>query len=341
MPDFLIPAELLTDIHSWILEAKTRALSTVNATQTLLYWQIGQRIHQELLQGERAPYGRQIVNRLAKHLEKDFGNGFSEKNLRRMMQFSESFPDQQIVASLVRQLSWTHFTLLIPLKTDIEREFYAQMCRMEGWSVRQLRRKINSMLFERTALSRKPEAVIREEVRDLSRTEPLPPSVVWRDPYILDFLDLRGHFSERDLEQAIAHDMENFILELGVGFSFVDRQKRMIIDGEDHYLDLLFYHRKLKRLVAIEIKLGRFKAEHKGQMELYLRWLEKNETMEDELPPLGLILCAEGRTETIELLRLDHSGIHVAEYWMDLLPREQLKNKLHQAIERANNQIEK
>lgn len=330
---------LLNDIRILISEAKRSVVSKINATQTMLYWHIGERINRDVLQNERAEYGKQIVSTLSRDLSMEFGKGFSEKSLRRMLQFAEVFPEKKIVASLMRQLSWTHFTLLIPIKDKLQVEFYAQMCRLEGWSVRILRKKIDSMLFERTAISKKPDELIRQELSLLSEKDKVTPSLVMKDPYLLDFLDLKNVYSEKDVEQSILNELELFILELGSGFTFVERQKRMIIDEEDHYLDLLFFHRRLKRLIAIELKIGKFKAAHKGQLELYLRWLERYETLEGENPPLGIILCAEGKKESIELLELNKSGIHVAEYLTELPPRELLEQKLHIAMEQAKARI--
>ncbi|MCO6491896.1 MAG: DUF1016 family protein [Phaeodactylibacter sp.] len=256
------------------------------------------------------------------------------------MQFSKAFPDPQIVASLMRQLSWTHFTLLIPLKTELERDFYAQMCRIEKWSVRTLRKKIQSMLFERTAISQKPEELARKELQELTENDRLSPDLVFQNPYVLDFLGLKDTFLEKDLEQAILDKLEHFLLELGRGFAFLERQKRMIIDGQDYKLDLLFYHRKLKRLIAIDLKIGKFKADYKGQMELYLRWLEKHETEPDEEQPIGLILCAEGNTEQIELLQLDETNITVGQYITKYLPKELLKEKLHQFVAASRRQLD-
>lgn len=219
---------------------------------------------------------------LSDGLVQRYGNNFSEKNLRRMIQFATVFSDEQIVVSAMRQLSWTHFIALIPLKSELQREFYLELCKAEGWNVKTLRDKVNSMLYERTAISKRPDELIKQELRTLRYQNKMSPDLVFRDPYLLEFLNLRDTYSERNLEDALLRELERFILELGLGFSFVERQKRMIIDGEDFKLDLLFYHRKLKRLIAIELKLGRFKAAYKGQMELYLRWLERYEMEEGE-----------------------------------------------------------
>jgi len=331
---------LLGDIRTLIDSARQRAAVAVNSELSMLYWRIGQRIHTQVLSGQRAGYGEEVVSTLAEQLVRDYGGSFAEKNLRRMVQFASTFPDEQIVVSLIRQLSWTHFIALIPLKDPLQREYYAQMCSLEGWSVRTLRERIDSMLYERTALSKQPQAMIAQELATLRDAQRMSPSLVMRDPYILDFLSLRDTWQETDLESAIIREMEFFLLELGTGFAFVARQKRIQLDGEDFHLDLLFYNRKLRRLVAIELKVGEFKAAYKGQMELYLRWLDKFEREPDEASPLGIILCTGKKSEQIELLELDKAGIHVAEYLTTLPPRELLAERLQQATARARLQIE-
>lgn len=328
-------SRLLRELHALIENAKWQTAAFVNSTLTQLYWQIGHRINQEILGGERADYGKQIVATLSRQLNEEFGRGYSEKQLRRMMQFAEAFPDQQIVATLWRQLSWSHFRQLISLKDPLQKEFYAQMCRIENWSVRELGSRIDSMLFERTALSKQPEALIRQELQNLAGKDQISTSLILKDPYILDFLDLTDHYLEKDLEDAILRDLEAFLLELGAGFSFIARQKRIQIDSDDFYIDLLLYNRRLRQLVAIDLKIGPFKAHYKGQMELYLRWLDKHERQPGEEPPLGIILCAEKRTEQIELLQLDDTGIHVAEYLTELPERQLLHERLQRAIDAA------
>jgi len=292
------------------------------------------------LKEKRADYGKEIVATLSQELTKEYGNGFSYSALTRMVRFAEIFPDTQIVATLSRQLSWSHFKEILPLKKPFQRDFYAEMCRVERWSVRTLRKKIDGMLYERTAISKKPEKLVKKELAALREEDRVTPDLVFRDPYFLDFLGLSDTFSEKDLESAILREMESFILELGAGFSFVARQKRITVDGEDYYLDLLFFHRKLKRLIVIELKLGKFKAAYKGQMELYLRWLEKYEKEPEEETPLGLILCAGKSSEQIELLELDKSGIKVAEYMTELPKRELLEQKLHKAVELVRKRLE-
>ena len=233
------------------------------------------------------------------------------------------------------QLAWTHFKSLIYLDNQLKRDFYAEMCRIEGWNTRTLEKKIQSMLFERTALSRKPGKLAEMELKALREEDRLTPDLVFRDPYLLDFLGLKDTYAEKDLEAAILREMESFILELGVGFAFLERQKRITVDGIDHYLDLLFYHRNLRRLVAIELKIGNFQPGDKGQMELYLGWLNRYERKPDEETPIGLILCAGKRRETVELMNLESSGIKVSSYWTEALPKAELERKLHEAVRMA------
>lgn len=340
VPPEIAAPQLLGDIRQLIEASRAKLAVTVNSALTLLYWHIGQRIRSEVLQGERAVYGEKVVIALAKQLETEYGRGFSEKNLRRMVQFSEQYPDEKIVVSLVRHLTWTHVLVLLPLKEPLARDFYTQMCSLERWSVRTLRERVNSMLFERTALSRQPAELIATELAALRQTGELEPTFLLKDPYVLDFLGLRDRHLERNLEDAILRELEDFLLELGAGFTFVARQKRIQLDSDDFYIDLLFYNRRLKRLVAVELKMGEFKAEYKGQMELYLRWLAKHEQEPGEAPPLGIILCSGKKQEQIELLELDASGIHVAEYLTTLPPREVLQAKLHEAIARSRARLE-
>jgi predicted nuclease of restriction endonuclease-like (RecB) superfamily len=313
---------------------------TVNAKLTMLYWHIGNRVRKEILNDERAEYGQQIVSTLSRQLMGYYGKGFSDKNLRRMIHFGEAFPDEQIVSTLSRQLSWSHFTLLLPIKDPLKRDFYAEMCRIEKWNVRTLGKKIDSMLFERTALSKKPESLIDAEIALLRKEDQLSPDLVFRDPYILEFLNLDDRYVEKDLEDAIMRELEQFLLEFGVGFTFMARQKRIVVDNIDFHLDLLFFHRRLRRLVAIELKIGDFKPDYKGQMELYLRWLDKYERQPNEESPIGLILCTGKNHECIELLELDKAGIHVAEYLTALPSKEALRQQLQQASKRARRRLE-
>jgi predicted nuclease of restriction endonuclease-like (RecB) superfamily len=331
---------LALDLGRMIEAARHQVARAANAALTTLYWQLGARVRSDVLQGKRAAYGGEIVAALGRELEGRHGRGFGEKNLRRMVQFVEAFPDAEIVAALLRQLGWTHFTLLIPMKEPLKREFYAEMCRIEGWSTRALRQKIDGMLFERTALSKKPEEIVHRELAALRETDRLTPDLVFQDPYILDFLGLRDTFSEKDLESALLREIERFLLELGAGFAFVERQKRISLDGDDYYIDLLFFHRRLRRLVVIELKIGDFKPADSGQVELYLRWLDRHERQPGEEPPVAIILCAGKKQETVEYLDLGRSGIHVAEYLTELPPREVLRERFHRALAAARARLE-
>jgi len=331
---------LLPELRQLIQVARHTVAVAVNSTLTTLYWKIGARIRKEILGRNRAEYGQQIVATLGRQLAQEFGRGFEEKNLRRMVQFAEVFPDEQIVAALRRQLGWAHFKLLIPLKGPLQRDFYAEMCRIEGWSTRLLQQKINGMLYERTALSKKPAKLIEQELKALRAEDKLTPDLVFKDPYVLDFLGLHDTYSEKDLEAALLREIERFLLELGAGFAFVERQKRITLDGDDYYIDLLFYHRQLRRLVVIELKLGDFKPADSGQVELYLRWLDRHERQPGEESPLAIILCAGKKRETVEYLDLGRSGIHVAEYLTELPPRKVLQQRLHEAVAQARARLE-
>lgn len=327
--------EVLRDVRRMIEEAREQVAAVVNAGLTMLYWRIGDRISQEVLRGGRADYGKEILATLSQELARIHGQGFSYTALTRMVKFVACFPEAKIVATLSQQLSWSHFRELLPLDKPLQRDFYAEMCRVQRWSVRELRRQIDSMLYERTALSQKPESVIAAQVEALREQDTMSTDLVLKDPYVLDFLGLRDRYLEKDLEDAILRELEAFVLELGTGFCFVARQMRLQIDGDDFYIDLVFYNRKLRRLVAIELKVGAFRPEYKGQMELYLRWLDRHARETGEESPLGIILCTGKKSEQIELLELDKNGIHVAEYLTVLPPRQELTRRLHAAIERS------
>ncbi len=323
--------EIFTSIKELINQTKQDIAISVNSALTLLYWNIGKSINDDILKNKRANYGKQVVAELSKQLTLEYGRGYTKRNLENMIKFAQVFSDINIVHSLSAKLTWTHFKQLIYIEDKLKRDFYIGMVKLDNWSTRTLKDRINSQLFERTALSKKPDELINHELEQLNKGE-ITPNIVLKDPYVLDFLELNDRYLEKDLEDAILRDIEKFILELGSGFSFIARQKIIQIDEEDFKIDLLFYNRKLKRLVAIELKLGKFKASYKGQMELYLRWLEKYEKEEDEKSPIGIILCADKQSEQIELLELDKSNIHVAQYLTVLPDIKTLQQKLHDAI---------
>ena len=327
---------LIQDLRQIIEQARGHVAATANYAQTMMYWHIGERINREILGNQRAEYGKQIVSAVSTQLQAEYGKkGFEPRSIWRMMQFAQEFPDEQIVATVSTQLSWSHVIEILPLKDNIQREFYLTLAASEKWKVRQLRKEIDGMLFERTAIASKPDELVKKELSTLRDDNVMSPDLVFKSPYFLEFTGLKGMYSEKSLEDSLVAHLEQFIVELGNGFSFVARQKRMIIDGEDFYLDLLFFHRRLHRLIAVDLKLGRFKAQYKGQMELYLRWLETNEMEPGEETPLGLLLCTEGSEEQIELLQLDKSGIKVAQYMTELPPRDVLMRQIQKSLEAA------
>ena len=332
---------LIQDLCQIIEQARGQVAATANYAQTMMYWHIGERINREVLGNQRAEYGKQIVSQVSTQLQAEFGKkGFEPRSIWRMMQFAQYFPDSKIVSAASTQLAWSHIIEILSLNDELQREFYLTLAASERWSVRRLRKEIDAMLFERTAISGKPEKVIKKELSTLRDDNVMSPDLVFKSPYFLEFTGLKGFYSEKSLEDCLVAHLEQFIIELGNGFSFVARQKRMIIDGEDFYLDLLFYHRRLHRLIAIDLKKGRFKAEYKGQMELYLRWLEQNEMEPDEESPLGLLLCTEGGDEQIELLQLDKAGIKVAQYMTELPSREVLQRQIQKSLEIAKARFE-
>jgi len=320
--------KLFDELSALIEQGKQKIAIAANSTLTLLFWHLGNRINEEVLHNERAKYGKRIIEIISVELENKYGRNFNEKNIRRMVRFSQEFSDFNILPTLSAKLSWSHFIEIFPLKSTEAKLYYAQKAAEEVWGIRELRNQIARKAFERNEIANTQLSTFKPELLN-----------TFKDPYILDFLNLKNTYLEQDLERAILHELEAFILELGKGFAFMERQKRMIIDGDDFYLDLLFYNRKLKRLVAIELKLGKFKAAHKGQMELYLKWLSKYEKAEGENEPIGLILCAESNKEQIELLEIQKDGIMVAEYWTEMPSKQALQQKLHQLLIEAKERI--
>lgn len=332
---------LIQDLRQIIEQARGHVAATANYELTMMYWHIGERINREVLGNERADYGKQIVSAVSTQLQAEYGKkGLEPRSIWRMMQFAQEFPDLEIVSAVSTKITWSHIIEILPLKDDLQREFYLTFAASERWSVRQLRKEIDGMLYERTAVSGKPDVFIKKELSTLRNDNVMSPDLVFKSPYFLEFTGLKGFYSEKSLEDCLVAHLEQFIIELGNGFSFVARQKRMIIDGEDFYLDLLFYHRRLRRLIAIDLKKGRFKAEYKGQMELYLRWLEQNEVEPGEESPLGLLLCTEGSEEQIELLQLGKAGIKVAKYLTELPPRQVLMQQIQKSLEVAKARFE-
>lgn len=327
--------DLLQDIRQLIDSAKIHVAHYVNSTSVMLYWQIGHCIHQDVLKEARAEYGKAVIAQLGQHLTLHYGKGFEATMLSRMVRMVKAYPDQQIVATLSQQLSWSHFRELITIEDPLKRDFYAEVCRREHWGVRGLRQKIDGMLYERTAIAKQPESVIKAELEKFKQGDRTNPDFYLQDPCLLQFLYPHQISTEHDLEDAILSELQAFIQEIGGDFCFVARQKRMSTEQNDRYLDLLFFHRGMRRLIAIELKMTAFQPEHAGQMEWYLKWLAKHEKREGEGEPLGIIICANKDQEDIELMELNKNGIHVTQYLTELPPREILEAKLHNAIEVA------
>jgi len=321
---------LFKHVSEIIETRKARAGAYANCEITMMYWEIGQYIGSVLLSGERAEYGKRIVAELAQQLMKRYGNSFERTKITRMIKFAKLFPDYDIVADLAQQLSWSHFQELLPVKSDDARIYYAQDVVNRRIGTKELRRQVSRKIYE------------RNEIANIRLSEQTTvPFNVFKDPYMLDILDLKENYLEADIEKAILVELEKFILEIGNGFSFVARQKRIVIDGDDTILDLLFYNRIIKRLVVIELKLGEFKAAYKGPMELQLKWLDRNERKSGEEAPIGLILCATASREKIEMLELDKSGIAVAEYWTTMPPKKEFEQKLSGIMKEARERVER
>jgi predicted nuclease of restriction endonuclease-like (RecB) superfamily len=330
-PENLINETTLFEHISKIIEdRKFNAAVYANCEINLMFWEIGHYINSVILNFKRAPYGKKIFSTLSRKLTERYGKSFQEENLYRMTQFADVFTNTTTVKELLAALSWSHICELIRIKSENARIFYAKDAFARHLSVRELRNQISRKAFERTEIA---NAQLAE-----SSTVPFN---VFKDPYLLDILELKENYLEADLEKAILQGLENFILEFGHGFTFVERQKRLIVDGDDFQLDLLFYHRILRRLVAVELKLGRFKPQYKGQMELYLKWLDKFERQDEENAPIGLILCTEASRSQIELLEMDKAGIAVAEYWTVLPSKKEFEKKIQEILAEAQERLDR
>jgi predicted nuclease of restriction endonuclease-like (RecB) superfamily len=327
--------KLYDDVSHLIEITQKRTLREISRTGVMLYWHIGRRINHDILKFSRAEYGAQIIKNLAAKLQTKFGSGFGHRVIHRCSQFEKLFPNEKIILSLCTHLKWTHFVALLNIESKLKREFYAEMCRIERWNTRELATKIDSMLFERTAIAKKPEEIIETEIEKLRESNIIKPDLIIQDPYIFKYLGNREIKDEKTLEDAILDDIEEFLLSMGNGFTFQERQKVIEIDGDFFKIDLLMFHRRLRSMVAIELKKGKFKPADKGQIELYLRWLEKHEMQPGENPPIGIVLCSEKSDERVELLQLEKSGIRVSQFITEIPPKEIFEKRLHDAIQRA------
>lgn len=339
--EFVEVTQLYTDVCRIIDDTRNRVAIFVNSEVCLTNWRVGKRIKEDVLFNKRAEYGKQIVKNLSARLTERYGKGWSLQTLQHCIRAAYTFTEEEIVYAVRMQFSWTQLRSVMFISDPLARQFYMQMCQYERWSTRTLEEKIDSQLYERTVISRRPEEVIRQTLDEHAEKQILVPDLVFRSSYFLDALGLPDYFSEKDLENAILSQMQTFLNEMGTDFAFLARQKRITIDATDYYIDLLFYHRGLHRLVAIDLKLGKFKPEYEGQMRLYLRYLNQNERRVDEDSPIGLILCSEGNTEHIEYLMLDEdSPIKVAQYYTQLPDKAILAEKLQRAIAIAREYFE-
>ena len=333
LTDIKAEEQLFSDVCGIIEGTRNRIASYLNTEVCMTNWYVGKRIKEDVLKNQRAEYGKQILKNLASRLSEKYGTGWGVGKLKHCVRSAYLFTEEEIGYAVRSQLTWTHLRSLMGVKDELARTFYMEMCRMEHWDTRTLDDKIDTQLYERTAISRRPEEVIKRELQNVKETNTLVPDLVFRSSYLLDILGLPDTFSEKDLEDAILSQIQLFIKEFGSDFAFLDRQKRITVDSVDYYIDLLFFHRGLKRLVVVDLKLGKFKPEYEGQMLLYLRYLNKNERRDGEESPIGLILCSEGNTEHIEYLMLEEdSPIRVAQYYTKLPDKKLLSEKLQRAI---------
>ena len=326
-----VSESLYKGVSDIIDHARQEVVVYVNKQSNMMFWHIGHYINEDLGYKRYSAYGSKILATLSQRLTERYGKGYTYSAVTRMMKVARYYSNEEMFATLSQTLTWGHFLELVTIENDTKRLFYQQMGIVEHWSIRQLREKEDAMMYERSLIAVKPEDEITNTLENMTPAH-MNPDVVLRNSYVLDFLGLSGYYSEEELEDAISKQLEDFILELGQGFAFLERQKRFTIDGTDYYLDMLFYHRKLKCLVAIDLKLGKFKPQYKGQMELYLKYLQKYDMQPDENPPIGLLLCSEGNTEHIELMMLNEDHIKVAQYLTCLPDKQWFIDKLNRSI---------
>lgn len=326
-----IGSRISNGVEKIIAESKHSIAFYLNSEVSMTYWRIGRYIASELDEIGDDKYGTKIVATVSQQLTGRYGKGYTRTAIFRMLKVARCYPDEQIVATLSQQLTWSHFIELSAIQESNKRLFYQQMSIVNRWSVRTLRDQEDAMVYERSLIAAKPEDEQTAVLSKITEGE-ISPDVIIRNSYIVDFLGLEGVYSEAELEDAVVEQMEKFIMELGDDFAFLKRQKRIPVDSVDYRLDLLFYHRKMRRLFAIDLKLGKFKPEYKGQMELYLKWLQRYEMQPGENTPVGLLLCSEGNTEHIELMMLDEPNIKVAQYLTVLPDKQWFIDKLNKSI---------
>ena len=328
----IIKQSILEQIESIIITSKDKAIRSVDTERVLMYWQIGKVILEEEQQGkERAEYGAYLIKSLAESLEPQFGNGFSFRQLNLFRQFYRSFP---IVNALRSQFSWTHYRTLIRIENVNKRDFYIAESSKNNWNARQLERQVNCQLFERLLLSNDVEAVlaVAREEKYLSDAKE-----IIKDPMVLEFLGLKRESSyyEKDLEVAIITHLQDFLLEIGNGFSFVARQKRIHIEGDEFSIDLVFYNRLLQCFVIIEIKTTKLTHQDIGQLQMYVNYYDRFEKQDYENPTIGILLCADKNDAIVKITLPENNKTIIASKYQLYLPTEQ------QLIEEIKKEIEK
>ena len=314
------------DIRKAILEAKEKVVTTVNTTMVAAYWLIGKRLY-EAQNSVGSTYGKKLIQYASEQLQKEFGAGFTERNLRNMRQFYECFPNWH---SLSANLSWTHYRLLLRIKEQEKREYYQKECVACAWSVRQLERQINSFYYERILATNESK---REEVQnEIHIVEPnVEPKHLIKDPYILEFLGLEENKAclEHDLEQGLIDNLQKFLLELGKGFCFVARQRRITIGGDHYYIDLVFYNYILKCFVLIDLKTHKLTYQDVGQIDFYVKYFEENIKTEDDNPTIGIVLCSEKNETMVKYSILNGSDhLFASKYSLYIPTEEELKREI-------------
>lgn len=319
------PEQTYTTIRQSIVHAQHKMSAAVNSAMVTAYWEIGEQIYKACGENDRAEYGKRLLEYLSAQLTTEFGQGFTVRNLRAMRQFYCCFP---IRHTLCAELSWSHYRLLMRVPDEKARAFYAEECAKSAWSVRQLERQINTMYYQRLLSSQDKEPVSAE----IQTTEPKPEyEKIVKDPYVMEFLQIKPdtHVFESDLEQALINHLQQFLLELGRGFSFVARQKRFTLDDQNFYIDLVFYNYILKCFVLIDLKMGQLTHQDIGQMQMYVNYYTRELMNEGDNPPIGIVLCADKSDAVVKYtLPENNSQIFASKYFTYLPSEEELKREL-------------
>ena len=312
-------SETYSKIRNSVIAAQNKIYTAVNSAMVQAYWEIGEQIYIACGENDRAEYGKGLLKYISEQLTAEFGKGFTVANLRNMRQFYMMYRKRYTLCS---ELSWSHYRILMRISDDNRREWYTEECAKSGWSVRQLERQINTMFYERLLASKEKDSVSAE----IQITEPKPEyERIIRDPYVLEFLDLpeNPHFYEKDLEQAIIDHLQKFLLELGRGFSFVARQKKISFDGRHFYIDLVFYNYILKCFVLIDLKLGDLTHQDLGQMQMYVNYYTRELMNEGDNPPIGIVLCADKSDAIVKYTLSENDTQIFASKYMTYIPSEE------------------